>query len=145
MAFYSLIVFYISYVRLYKKTYSYLILIIVLLIFALYTVSFITITSSQKDQNTRKVLALNLANEHDQIAEMLLEGIEDEIENDSIVRDLLTWHIQNEGAILEHLQMNYFSGYFRKYDLEISVCDPNDDLILNLKTVTEIVPLLCVF
>lgn len=139
LAFYSLIVVYISYVRLYKKSYSYLILIIVLLIFALYTVSFITITSSQKDQNTRKVLALNLANEHDQIAEMLLEGIEDEIESDTIIRDLLTWHLQNEGTILEHLQMTYFSGYFRKYGLQISVCDPNDELTLLLENSTEIV------
>ncbi|MFC2096390.1 ATP-binding protein [Bacteroidota bacterium] len=130
---------YISYVRLHKKSYTYLILIIILLVFALYTVTFITITSGQKDQNTRKVLALNLANEHDQIAEMLLEGIEEEIEQDTIVRDLLTWHLQNEGAILEHLQMTYFSGYFRRYVLQISVCDPNDDLTLLLENSTEIV------
>ena len=114
-------------------------LILALLVFALYTVVFITSTSNQKDRETRKVLALNLANERDQIAEMLLEGIEQEIEQDTVVRDLLTWHHQNEGAILEHLQMNYFSGYFRKYDLDISVCDPNDDLTLLLENSAEVV------
>ncbi len=139
IVFYGLLMLYMSYVRIYKKTYSYPIIIVVLLIFALYTVVFITVTSEQKDQETRKVLALNLANEHDQIAEMLLEGIENDIERDTVIRDLLTWHLQNEGAILEHLQMTYFSGYFRKYDLQISVCNPNDDLTLNLDNSTEIV------
>lgn len=139
LLFYGVIIAYISYVRLYKKAYTYLILIIILLIFALYTVAFITVTSGQKDKDTRKVLALNLANEHDQIAEMLLEGIEEDIEQDTIIKDLLTWHLQNEGAILEHLQMTYFSGYFRKYDLQISVCDPNDELTLLLENSTEIV------
>ena len=138
--FYGLFFIYMAYVRLVKRTYTYPILIIILLIFALYTVVFITVISAQKEQETKKVLALNLANERDQIAEMLLEGVEDEIENDTIVRDLLTWHLQNEGAIKEHLQMTYFSGYFRKYDLQISVCDPNDDLTLLLENSTEIVP-----
>jgi len=132
------LMFYMSYIRLYKKTYTYPGKIIILLIFALYTVVFVTITSEQKDKETRRVLALNLANEHDQIAEMLLEGIEESIERDTVICDLLTWHHQNEGAILEHLQMTYFSGYFRKYDLQVSVCNPNDDLTVNLENSTEV-------
>ncbi|MBU8891445.1 MAG: GHKL domain-containing protein [Bacteroidales bacterium] len=139
LAFFPLIVLYISYIRIYKKSYSYPVRIIILLIFALYSVAFITLTSGKKDKETKKVLAVNLANEHDQIAEMLLEGLESDIENDTIVRDLLTWDLQNAGAILEHLQMTYFSGYFRKYDLKISFCNPNDDLTLNLENSTEIV------
>ena len=137
--FYGILILIVSHMRLYKKTYSYPFLIIILLIFAFYTVTFITVTSQEKDKETRKVLALNLANEHDQIAEMLLEGIEAEIEQDTVVRDLLTWHFQNEGAILEHLQMTYFSGYFRKYDLQIAVCNPNNDLTLKLDNSADIV------
>jgi two-component system nitrogen regulation sensor histidine kinase NtrY len=137
--FYCIIILIIAYVRLYKYVYTHPILIIILLLTALYTVVFITNISEQKSQDTRKVLALNLANEHDQIAEMLLEGIEEKIEKDSVIRDLLTWHLQNEGAILEHIQMNYFSGYFRKYKPQISVCNPNDELTLELENSTEIV------
>lgn len=139
LAFYGFLFIYLAYVRLVKRTYTYPILIILLLGLAIYTVGFITVISGQKEHETKKVLALNLANERDQIAEMLLEGVESEIEKDTVVRDLLTWHIQNEGAIKEHLQMNYFSGYFRKYDLQISVCNPNDDLTLLLENTTEIV------
>jgi signal transduction histidine kinase len=139
LGFYGFLFIYLAYIRLAKKTYTYPLIIILLLILALYTVGFVTVISAQKEHETKKVLALNLANERDQIAEMLLEGLEEKIENDSIVRDLLTWHLQNEGAIKEHLQMNYFSGYFRKYDLQISVCNPNDDLTLLLENSTEIV------
>jgi len=140
LLFYGILIIYLGFIRLYKKTYTYAIFIIALLVFALYTVAFITITSNHKDRETRKVLALNLANERDQIAEMLLESFELDIERDTVIRDLLTWHHQNEGAILEHLQMNYFSGYFRKYDLDISVCNPNDDLTLLLENSAEVVP-----
>jgi len=139
LMFYGVAFIYIAYVRLHKKSYTYPILIIILLIFALYTVVFINTVSNQKQHETKKVLALNLANERDQIAEMLLEDLEKEMESDTIIRDLLTWHLQNEGAIKEHLAMNYFSGYFRKYDLQISVCDPNDNLTLLMDNSTEIV------
>ncbi|MFC2150975.1 ATP-binding protein [Bacteroidota bacterium] len=139
ISFFGILFLYLSYIRFYKKTFSYVILIIILVILALYTVVFITVTGDKKDKETRKVLALNLANEHDQIAEMLLEGIEEEIERDSVVKDLLTWPEQNEGAIREYLQMTYFSGYFRKYELDISFCNPKDDLTINLENSTEIV------
>ena len=134
-----LIVVYDAAIRLLKGNFTYPLRVVFILILALYTTYFITSTSQKKDRETRKVLAVNLANEHDQVAEMLLEGIEQELEKDTVVRDLLTWHYQNEGAILEHLQMTYFSGYFRKYDLQISVCNPNDDLTLILENSTEIV------
>jgi len=134
-----ILVLYIAFFRIKKGIYSYPVRVIVLLIFALYTVTFISEVSKKKDIETKKVLAVNLANEHDQIAEMLLESVEGQIENDTIVRDLLTWHHQNEGAILDHLQTNYFNGYFRRYELEISVCNPLDDLTVNFKNSTEIV------
>jgi signal transduction histidine kinase len=137
--FYLLLVVLLYILRLKKDTYSYGAIIALLLLFALFSVTMITITSADKDKETRKVLAVNLSNEHDQIAEMLLLGIEEKIEKDTIVRDLLTWHLQNEGTILEHLQMTYFSGYFRKFDLHISVCNPNEDLTLILENSTEIV------
>jgi len=136
--FFLIIVLYVAFFRIKKKMYSYPVRVIVLLIFALYTVTFISEVSKKKDIETKKVLAVNLANEHDQIAEMLLESVEGQIENDTIVRDLLTWHHQNEGAILDHLQTNYFNGYFRRYELDISVCNPYDDLLVNFNNSTEI-------
>jgi len=139
IGFYVLLFLLITFIRFVKQKYTYPLRILVLLVFAFYTVVFITYVSHQKEREKRKVLAVNLANEHDQIAEMLLEGLQAEIQQDTIISDLLIWHHQNEGAILDHLQMNYFSGYFRKYDLQISVCDPNDDLTLLLENSTEIV------
>ncbi|MFO7842536.1 MAG: ATP-binding protein [Bacteroidales bacterium] len=139
IAFFAFFYFIIVYLRIKKRVFTYAIRMFLLLLFAIYTVTFITIVNRQKDQETRKVLVVNLANEQDQVAEMLLESIETEISSDTVIRDLLTWHIQNEGAILEHLQMNYFSGYFRKYDLQISVCNPNDELTVNYENSTEIV------
>lgn len=139
VAFYIILIFIVFFIRLKKGTYPYGVIIGLLLFFTLFTVVIITVTSNDKDRETRKVLAVNLSNEHDQVAEMLLLGVEEKIQNDTVVRDLLTWHLQNEGAILEHLQMNYFSGYFRKYDLQISVCKPFEDLTVNQENSTEIV------
>jgi len=137
--FFFLLVIIIFYFRIREKTFGYTSLIIVILLFSVYSVYSITQSSKSKNQETRKVLVVNLANERDQIAEMLLETITKEIESDTIVRDLLTWYLQNEGALLDHLQMNYFSGYFIKYDLQVSVCNPNDNLTLILENSTDIV------
>lgn len=139
IVFFGVFYLYILFIRFNKKILTYPVKMFLILLFAIYTVVFVTIVSNQKDQETRKVLVVNLANEHDQVAEMLLESIEQEIYADSVIRDLLTWHLQNEGAILEYLQMNYFSGYFRKYDLQISVCSPMDDLTVNYENSTEVV------
>ncbi|HAN19544.1 MAG: hypothetical protein A2X13_15130 [Bacteroidetes bacterium GWC2_33_15] len=137
--FYIIILIFICYIRLKNRSYSYPVMILLLLFFAIFTVLVITASSKKKDQETRKVLVVNLANEHDQIAEMLLESTAKKIEKDSVVIDLLSNYIQNEGAILEHLQMNYFGGYFIKYKLQISVCDSIDNLTLDLGNSTEIV------
>jgi two-component system, NtrC family, nitrogen regulation sensor histidine kinase NtrY len=134
--FVSIVVFYI---RDRNKSMGYTSMIVVLLLFSIFSVYWITNSSKIKKQEARKVLVVNLANERDQVAEMLLETLAKQIESDTTVRDLLTWYFQNEGAILEHLQMNYFSGYFIKYDLQISVCDPDDNLTLILDNSTDIV------
>lgn len=122
-----------------QKTPGYSIMIIVLLLLSLYSVYCITEASKIKSKEARKVLVVNLANEHDQVAEMLLESISKQIEADTVIRDLLTWYYQNEGAIIDHLDMNYFGSYFIKYDLQISVCNPADNLTLILDNSTDIV------
>ncbi|MCK7528787.1 MAG: hypothetical protein MZV64_70160 [Ignavibacteriales bacterium] len=127
------------YIRNSNKLLGYTSMIVILLLFSIFSVYWITSSSRIKKQEARKVLVVNLANERDQVAEMLLETIAKQIESDTTIRDLLTWYFQNEGAILDHLQMNYFSGYFIKYDLQISVCDPDDNLTLILDNSTDIV------
>ncbi|OFX89925.1 MAG: hypothetical protein A2W99_08830 [Bacteroidetes bacterium GWF2_33_16] len=139
LAFFVIFLFIVFYIRIKNKSFGYTSMILVLLLFSIFSVYIITGLSKIKNQEARKVLVVNLANERDQIAEMLLETVSRQIESDTIVRDLLTWYLQNEGAILDHLQMNYFSGYFIKYDLQISVCDPDDDLTLILDNSTDIV------
>ena len=137
--FYFLLLLTIFYYRFKGKNFGYTSLTILILLFSIYSVYSITKSSKSKNRETRKVLVVNLANERDQIAEMLLETITKQIQTDTIVPDLLTWYLQNEGALLDHLQMNYFSGYFIKYDLQVSVCDPNDNLTLILENSTDIV------
>ena len=107
---------------------------------AVFSVIFIIEKTNEKEHEQRRVLVVNLANERDQIAEMLLEDIENDIQQDTVIRDLMSMYIQNEAAILDYLQVNYFSGYFRKYDLQTSVCQPDDNLTLILENTTDIVP-----
>lgn len=137
--FYLLISIIVFYSRIKAKSLGYTTLLLLILVFSFYSVYSITQSSKFKNKETSKVLVVNLANERDQIAEMLLETITKQIESDTVVRDLLTWYLQNEGALLDHLQMNYFSGYFIKYDLQVSVCNPNDNLTLVLDNSTDIV------
>ncbi|MEA3317455.1 MAG: HAMP domain-containing sensor histidine kinase, partial [Bacteroidota bacterium] len=104
-----------------------------------FSVFFILKNTEVKEKETKKVLVVNLANERDQIGEMLLSSVEKKILNDTVVRDLLPGYLENEGIIVDHLRRKYFNGYFRKYDIQISICNPNDELTLLQENSTEVV------
>ncbi len=137
--FYFLIVIFIGLGRYYFSIFKYSYTILMILLFSVFSVFFILRNTKIKENETKKVLVVNLANERDQIAEMLLSSVDKKILKDTVVRDLLRGYLENEGVILDHLRRKYFSGYFRKYDIQISICNPNDELTLLQDNSTEVV------
>lgn len=112
----------------YRYTYSYQLFLVLLI--SIFSLAFITNNSREKEKNIRQVLVVNLATERDPIAEFLLEEIINDLASDSIIVDMFSSIQHNDYELFDYLEVNYFNGYFRKYELQIASCGPDFDLLL---------------
>lgn len=104
-------------------------------IFLLFFISgFLVIRLEQYSQvklNAQKEVELvKLSSEHDPVAEMLFIELSDQLRKDSVLTRYMYPYVDIE-ALMNHLQRNYFSGYWTKYELQlITLCRPDDELYL---------------
>jgi signal transduction histidine kinase len=107
-----------------------------------YLILFVTITSvyslvifyhivNHKEKENQKLFAVTLVAERDPAAEEFLTKIEKQMYNDPAIVSLL---IQKED-LSEYIERVYFNGYFRKYLVEIYVCNAQDSLVVQLDSV----------
>jgi len=75
------------------------------------------------DQNElKKYYAINLADEQDAVAELLLSDIEEKMMADTTLKKYMAQPINLDDVIRKYLHNKYFSGFFTKYNLEITIC-----------------------
>ncbi len=110
------------------NTYSILVLLVLLL--SLYTVYFTGYNIHIKNNNVKKVLAENLANEHDPVAEYLLEDISKRMSADSNIVNLLSDANFNIDNVYSYLRRNYFNGFWTKYVIQVAPCTPTDSVLV---------------
>ncbi len=77
----------------------------------------------------KEVELVKLSSEHDPVAEMLFSEISQDIRNDSLLSYFMEPYVEIE-LLADHLNRNYFSGYWTKYELEYIVCRPDDRVYL---------------
>ncbi|HCY00097.1 MAG TPA: hypothetical protein DG754_08165, partial [Bacteroidales bacterium] len=97
----------------------FLIFISIISVFSVWNVS---VNASQKDNEIRKLLAINLANERDPIAEVNFPQVARKMHADGTIREFLDTIEDDEDGLYEYIQENYLSGYLNKYDFQITVC-----------------------
>ena len=86
-----------------------------------------------KVERQKEVELVKLSSEHDPVAEMLCSELSMALRGDSILYRLIVpgnIDIDDIDRVVNRLRRNYFSGYWTKYDLQVSVCGPGDDLYL---------------
>lgn len=98
---------------------------------SLYT--FFSLIIIQANNNARrlqiqKLMAITLYSEHDPAAELFLKEMQQKISVDTIIPSLL--EANEYGQVDDYVKRNYFSGYFRKYDSWVTVCDGGDSLFV---------------
>jgi two-component system nitrogen regulation sensor histidine kinase NtrY len=77
----------------------------------------------------REVELVKLSSEHDPVAEMLFSEMSMAIRNDSILTRYLDPYIEID-QVVDRLRRNYLSGYWSKYDIQVTVCRPDDRVYL---------------
>ena len=113
-----------------KRLNAYSILVLLVLLLALYTIYFTGYHIKIKNTNVKKVLAENLANEHDPVAEYLLEDISTRLSSDSNIVNLLSVSNFNIDNIYSYLRKNYFNGFWTKYITQVAPCTPSDSVLV---------------
>ena len=111
--------------------FTYSTLLVFVFLFSVFSVYFIARNTTMKENNNMKVLAENLATERDPIAEYLFEGLNNKLVKDSVLATYLFDLNYSKEEIFNHLQDNYFNGFWGKYLLRFTDCKPQDSLILS--------------
>ena len=105
-------------------------LIISVFLFSLISTFALDRFNTEKDIEKRKNLVLQLASEQDPVAEFLFMEIEDALFNDNQLQNLVLRDPYNDPLIANYLQYHYFYDFWEKYDLQVTVCHPDDILTL---------------
>ncbi len=80
-----------------------------------------------KKNKVLDLLAVKLSSERDPGAEIFLSELDNKLRNDTIIQYYLTPPYK----LLEaYFRNNYFTGFWRNYDMQITVCSPDDNVIL---------------
>ncbi len=81
-------------------------------------------------EREREVELVKLSSEHDPVAEMLFSEMSMAIRNDSVFARFLNQDPIPIERVVDRLSRNYLSGYWSKYDLQVTVCRPDDNVYL---------------
>ena len=99
-----------------------------LLLFSIFTVIEVVKFSANKGKEDMEIKAVNLSTEHDPVAELLFVDIEKRLSNDEDLKELMFSGNVNAYQVLSLLKRKYFGGYWDKYDLQITTCEPSDSV-----------------
>ena len=102
--------------------------VLVIFLYSILSVYQIGIYSDEKRHNEKMVLAVDLAAEHDPVAELLLKDLEMDIATDQELGYMIHEGYTDHMVIEEYLKGNYFSGFWDRYDMYFTLCSPADSL-----------------
>jgi len=118
------------FISLYSLSYS----ILFISLFSVISLLVIYQTVKKRDIQVLKLMAINLSSEQDPVAEVFLGRIQGQFSTDSIIPSLLT---PPYDELENYLTRTYFSGYFRKYDIQFTFCNERDSVLIRPENVSE--------
>jgi nitrogen fixation/metabolism regulation signal transduction histidine kinase len=116
--------------------------LVFILLFSVFTTYILYQTNYKREKEIRQVIAQNLIEKRDPIAEFkFLESVES-IKADSTVVELMQMYpfpeIEQLETVTDYIVQNYYSNYWSKYEVLVTICDSErtlnirpDDITLN--------------
>ncbi len=98
------------------------------IIASIYIVSTVNYYGFRKEFENMRILSANLSVERDLMLEMQLQRIERSIISDPLIKGF-TGIPNTEKLILNRLGERYFWNILQKYDIQLTICGPNDEII----------------
>ena len=118
-------------ISLYSLSYS----ILFISLFSVISLLLVYHTIKKHDIQVQKLLAINISSEQDPVAEVFLNRMESQLHTDSVISSLLQ---PPYNQLENYLTRTYFSGYFRKYDIQFTFCTETDSLLIKPENVSEL-------
>lgn len=106
-------------------------LLMLVFVLSLYSVLLVNDNTVKKDREVRKLQAISLSSERDPVAESLFDSLSIRLANDSLIKVYLQNIKRYDIEMYDYLRSKYFSGYFKKYDLQATICFPGSDILLD--------------
>jgi signal transduction histidine kinase len=97
--------------------------IFLVFLFSLYAVHILIKHTEIKETENRKIFAERIAAEQDPVAELLFNDIYKKIKTDSILTSYISGHEKQTNEFEKRLKQQYFSGFWDKYDVQITFFD----------------------
>jgi signal transduction histidine kinase len=117
-------------ISLYSLSYS----ILFISLFSAVSLLVVYHTIKKRDVQIQKVRAINLSSEQDPVAEVFLAQIQNQFNTDSVIPKLL---VPPYIDLENYLTRTYFSGYFRKYEIQLTLCSSTDSVLIKPENVWE--------
>ncbi len=117
--------------------FSYAALVFFAVLFGIYSTIIIVINSELKEEQNRKLIAVNLSVDRDPVAELMFDKIAREINYDEGLRSTMShdeFSDDDVARIFDHLRNNIFTAYMDNYDLYITLCNASSNLIIDDST-----------
>jgi signal transduction histidine kinase len=90
--------------------------------------------NDKKEREYRKMIAVKLSSEQrDPMAEYLFSEIYNTAQNDSTLQGKLYAYLDDDFAqdsLIEFMKNKYFSGFWEKFDMQVTVCTPEEYLLI---------------
>ncbi len=107
------------------RVYQFTFLLFISLISATYLNLYAHSLDSIQKKQAQKLLAVNLSSERDPAAEVFLTELNNKLRHDSLILQFLFPPYEFVGP---YLKSNYFTGFWRNYDMMEWVCNPSDSI-----------------
>lgn len=103
--------------------YSFPDIVLIVLLFSIYSVHTFTKELRGKEHENRIVIAEKLAADKDPLTEHLFTEVEEKLNSDSLLVSYLLQPEKDINAFEKRLRQNYFGGYWDKYNIRFTVFD----------------------
>ncbi len=115
-----------------KRIFNLRITAIFILVFSVFITFLLNEYNEIKERNTRKLLALKLAEERDPTAEYLFGKIADKIKSDKVLKEYISRVSDNKVELQtkKYILNEYFKGYWKNYNIQITICECTDSLLI---------------
>jgi signal transduction histidine kinase len=97
-------------------------------LYTFFSLIIIQANNNVRRQQLQRLMAITQYSEHDPAAEVFLKEVQQKFSVDSVIPELLSENAYSQ--LEDYINRNYFSGYFKKYDSWITVCDGSDSLLV---------------